>query len=267
MSPLPRVIDECPPILNSGLLAKNTRQSDVRKRTFVLVPGAWMGAWAWGRVTQILQEEGHTTFPLTLTGMGDRSHLANPQIGVETAIRDVLNAILYEDLDHIVLVGHSFAGKVVAVVADREPDRIDTLLFLDAIRPDKVRTPQGGMADWPESERDGIMGEVREKGDGWKFPLSDELLGSIGPDILGADRDWMLSKVTPLPIRLFEDPVVLSENYDGVKRAYVLCTKGGDDVAAIVKQGLDGEYRILDSGHWPMINKPAELVNAILEIT
>jgi pimeloyl-ACP methyl ester carboxylesterase len=232
----------------------------------VLVPGAWMGAWAWRRVTPILQAEGHATYPLTLTGMGDRSHLANPQIGVETAIQDVLNAILYEDLDHIILVGHSFAGKVVAGIADREPGRIDTLLFLDAIRPDKVRTPQGSIADWPE-ERDRMMKEVREKGDGWKFPLSNELLNNIGSDILGPDRDWMLSKITPLPIRLFEDPVVLSEKYDRVKKAYIFCTKGGDDVAAIVKGGLDGEYRILDSGHWPMINKPAELVNAMLEIT
>lgn len=236
------------------------------KRNFVLVPGAWMGAWSWRRVIPLLQEAGQGVYPTTLTGMGDRSHLATPKVGMETAIQDVLNALSFEDLNDVVLVGHSFAGKVVAAAADRDPDRIRTLLFLDAIRPAKVRTPQGGMADWSEKDREDVFRECREKGDGWKFYLSDELLGNIGSDIVGADKKWLQSKATPLPIKLFEEPVTLSGNYDRIKKAYILCTKGGDDVPAIEREGLDGEYRVLDSGHWPMISKPAELVKAMLEI-
>ena len=108
------------------------------KKTFVLVPGAWIGAWAWRRVIPLLERGGSAAYPLTLTGMGDRVHLASPQIGVETAIQDVINAIVYEGLEDVVLVGHSFAGKVVAAVADRMPDCIGTLLFVDAARPAKV---------------------------------------------------------------------------------------------------------------------------------
>jgi pimeloyl-ACP methyl ester carboxylesterase len=101
-----------------------------KKKTFFLVPGAWLGAWAWRRVIPLLEGAGNAAYPLTLTGMGDRVHLASPHVGMQTAIQDVVNSIVYEGLEDVVLVGHSFAGKVVAAVADRMPERIGTLLFL-----------------------------------------------------------------------------------------------------------------------------------------
>jgi pimeloyl-ACP methyl ester carboxylesterase len=236
------------------------------QKTFVLVPGAWLGAWAWRRVVPLLERAGSAAYPLTLTGMGDRVHLATSQVGIETAIQDVVNAIVYEGLDDVVLVGHSFAGKVVAAVADRIPERIGTLLFLDAIRPAKVRTPQGGIADWPQKDREDLLEEVKRRGDGWKFLISDEMMNTIGYDIVGKDRDWFLSKTTPWPLGMVQDPVTLSEKYDVVRKAYVFCTRGGDNVEEIMKEKLDGEYRVLESGHWPMITKPAELVQAMLEL-
>src|SRR3974377_661302 len=82
-------------------------------KPFVLVPGAWLGGWVWKRVAPLIQEKGYSVFPVTLTGMGDRVHLATKEVGVETAVRDVQNVIEYEDLEDIILVGHSFAGKIV----------------------------------------------------------------------------------------------------------------------------------------------------------
>ena len=111
--------------------------------TFVLVPGAWLGGWVWKKVVPLLEEKGHKIHAVTLTGMGERVHLASKEIGIETAIEDVLNIIKYNDLDDFVLVGHSFAGKVVAAVADRVPEKAKMVLYLDAFRPEKVRTPQG----------------------------------------------------------------------------------------------------------------------------
>lgn len=227
-----------------------------KKETFVLVPGAWLGAWAWRRVVPLLERGGNAAYPLTLTGMGDRVHLATPQVGLDTAIQDVINAILYEGLEDVVLVGHSFAGKVVAGVADRMPERIGTLLFVDAYRPARVRTPQG---DFSSEGRPTL-------GDGWRIPLTEDILGNIGKDVQGADREWMLSKVTPWLMRYAGDPVTLSGKFDSVKKAYILCTGGGDDVEAILKEKLDGEYRVLESGHWPMITKPTELVQSMLEL-
>lgn len=227
-----------------------------KKKTFVLVPGAWLGSWAWRRVAPLLERGGSAVYPLTLTGMGDRVHLATPQVGLETAVQDVINAIVYEDLEDVVLAGHSFAGKVVAAVADRMPERIGTLLFVDAYRPANVRTPQGDFSaeGWP------TLGEP------WRIPLTEEILGSIGKDLQGADREWMMSKVTPWLMRYAADPVTLSGKCDSVKKAYILCTGGGDNVEAILKEGLDGEHRVLESGHWPMITQPAELARAMLEL-
>jgi thioesterase domain-containing protein len=86
---------------------------------YLLVPGAWLGGWIWKKIVPMLQEKRHEVYPVTLTGMGNRVHLASRDVGIETAVQDVLNVIKYNDLDDFVLVGHSFAGKVAGAVADK----------------------------------------------------------------------------------------------------------------------------------------------------
>src|SRR2546422_3746422 len=225
-----------------------------RVATFVLVPGAWLGGWAWKKVSPLLEKEGHKVHSITLTGMGERVHLASKDVGIATAVQDVLNVVKYNDLQDFVLVGHSFAGKVVAVVADRAPERVRMVLYLDAFRPEKVRTPQGSFPDeWPS--------------DGWKVPFTDEIIDSIGKDVQDADREWMLSKATPIPIRMFRDPITLTGEHGAPRKSYIFCTGGGDNVQAILKENLDGPAKVIESGHWPMITKPAELVEDILFLT
>jgi len=227
--------------------------------TFVLVPGAWLGGWAWKKVVPLLEEKGHGVYAVTLTGMGERVHLASKDVGMETAIQDVLNVIRYNDLDDFVLVGHSFAGKVVAAVADREPEKVNEILYLDAFRPDKVRTPQGAFD--PVSE----YGPPPEGTDA--LPLTEEIVDNIGKDVKGADRKWMLSKATPWPLRLAKEPITLSKKFDSVKSAYIFCARSGDPVDEILegKWGkLEGPHRLMDTGHWPMITKPEELVADML---
>lgn len=215
------------------------------------MPGAWLGGWVWKKVTPLLEQKGHDACAVTLTGMGERVHLVSKDVGIETAIQDVLNVINCGDLDDFVLVGHSFAGKVVAAVADRVPERVKMILYLDAFRPEKkVRTPQGRFSD--------------ATGAGLTIPLTEEILDNIGKDVQGEDRKWMLSKATPWPAKYAGDPVTLSENFDSLKSAYVFCTGGGDDVEEILKEKLDGPYRVIESGHFPMITKPDELVQDLL---
>lgn len=220
--------------------------------TFVLVPGAWLGGWVWKKVIPPLEQKGHEAYAVTLTGMGERVHLASKDIGIETAIQDVLNVIKYNDLDDFILLGHSFAGKVVAAVADRKPKKVRVLLYLDAFRPRNVRTPQGSFTD--------------AIGAGLTIPITEEILDSTGKDVQGADREWMLSKATPWPTKYAGDPVILSENFDSVKKAYIFCTGGGDNVDEILKEKLDGPVRVIESGHWPMITKPDELVENMLSL-
>jgi pimeloyl-ACP methyl ester carboxylesterase len=180
---------------------------------------------------------------------------------METATLDVLNVIKYYDLDDLVLVGHSFAGKVAAAVADRETKKVRLLLYVDAFRPDKVRTPQGSFD--PAAE----YGPPPPGSN--SIPLTERIIDSIGREVNGPEREWMLSKATPWPIKLAADPITLSENLDSVKSAYIFCSQSGDPVDDIIagKWGkLEGPYTLIDSGHWPMITKPKELVDDMLSL-
>jgi len=212
-------------------------------------------------VTPVLEKKGHQAYPVTLTGMGERVHLARDDIGMETAIQDVLNTIKFNDVNDFVLVGHSFAGKVAAAVADRAHDKVRKVIYVDALRPEIVREPQGGFDPTRE------FGAPPRGGDA--IPLTEEIIDRIGKDVVGENRKWMMSLATPWPIKLAKDPITLSENYDPEKEAYVFCTLSGDPVDEIVagKWGkLNGPYRIIETGHWPMITKPNELAEDMVSL-
>ena len=232
---------------------------------FVLVPGAWLGAWAWKKVVPRLEKRGHLAYPVTLTGVAERAHVASEDVGMEAGIQDVLNVIWHNDLDDAVVVGHSFAGKVAAAVADRAADKVRFVIYLDGFVPAKVRTPQGSFPD-----------EFPVQGSSVPFP--EEFLDAVGKDVKGADRAWLTTKASPLPVRYFRDSITLSEVYDSVKRAYIYCTGGdtlawylsqspGHTVDEVLKAKLDGPYRLIDSGHYPMITKPQELTDALISLT
>ncbi|MDG6964866.1 MAG: alpha/beta hydrolase [Nitrososphaerota archaeon] len=229
---------------------------------FVLVPGAWLGAWVWKGVADQLAKEGHEAYPVTLTGMGERVHLMSREVGMETAISDVLNVIRYNGLDDYVLVGHSFAGKVAAAVADRAHDEVKKVIYLDAVRPERVRTPQAGFD--PTKEFPALTA------DKLGVTLTESIIDAIGKDVVGEKRKWMMSLATPWPVKLAKDPITLSKSYDGVREAYVLCTLSGDPVDEIVagKWGkLEGPYRLIEAGHWPMITKPKETAEALVALS
>src|SRR5690348_9394248 len=100
--------------------------------TFVLVHGASSGAWAWNRlVAPLLRRKGHDVFPVTLTGLGDRAHLGTPETNLDTHVQDVVNVLFYEDLNDVILAGHSYGGVVITGVADRCPERLRQLVYLD----------------------------------------------------------------------------------------------------------------------------------------
>jgi pimeloyl-ACP methyl ester carboxylesterase len=103
--------------------------------TFVLVHPAWFGGWCWRKLTPLLHAQGHTVHTPTLTGLGERAHLANRWVGLETHVSDVANVLRFEDIHDVILVGNSSAGAVITVVADRAPERIQQVVYLDAFVP------------------------------------------------------------------------------------------------------------------------------------
>lgn len=229
---------------------------------FVLIPGAWLGAWAWKDVVGHLERAGHEAYPVTLTGMGERVHLATHEVGMETAIHDVLNLMRYSELEEdVTLVGHSFAGKVAAAVADRAHQKVRKVVYVDSFRPERVREPQAGFDPTKE------FGPVPPGALG--VPLTEKIIDTIGKDLQGPRRRRMLALATPWPIRMARDPITLSEQYDAIKEAYVLCSLSGDPVDEIVagKWGpLVGPHRILETGHWPMLTQPEPLAKHLIEL-
>jgi pimeloyl-ACP methyl ester carboxylesterase len=135
--------------------------------TFVIVHGGWGGAWEWRAFAPLLQQAGHEVLRTTLTGLGERVHLASPEISLGTHVRDVVNALFYEDLRDVILVGHSYGGAVVTGAAERVPERLAHLVYVDAFVPEDGQVGHGLLgpevaADWRE--------RVRTLGDGWRLP-------------------------------------------------------------------------------------------------
>ncbi|MEV8631592.1 alpha/beta hydrolase [Streptosporangium sp. NPDC051023] len=103
--------------------------------TFVLIPGMCHGGWCFHELTEQLRSHGHRAYPLTLTGLSERSHLLHGGVNLDTHIQDVTGVLAAEQLQDAVLVGHSYGGMVITGVADRMPERVRSLVYLDAVVP------------------------------------------------------------------------------------------------------------------------------------
>src|SRR5580658_10519078 len=171
--------------------------------TFVLVHGAWHGSWCWKRVRGALQKQGHEVFTPTLSGVGERSHLLTQQIDLDTHTLDVLNLIQWEELDDIVLCGHSYGGMVATGVADRIPERIRALVFLDAFVPESGQS----LMDFAPIPDNQLI-------DGWKCrPISAEVFG-----VNLADRAWVDRQCTLQSLACFSQPAHLTGGLARISR-------------------------------------------------
>jgi pimeloyl-ACP methyl ester carboxylesterase len=153
----------------------------------VLIHGAWQGSWVWERVADRLRAAGHRVYTPSLTGLGERAHLAGPEVNLETHIADVIGVIEHHELDGILLCGHSYGGMVVAGAADRLHQRIKSLVFLDAFIP----TPGKSLFDLQPPERaQSMREEARAQGDGWRIKrLSGNYFRVADPaDVARLDR-------------------------------------------------------------------------------
>ena len=186
--------------------------------TFVLVHGAWHGGWCWKRVRDILQRLGHEVFTPTLTGVGERAHLLDPKVDLETHINDVLHLIRWEELNDVVLCGHSYAGCVVSAVADRIPERISHLVYLDAFVPETGKSLHDCL---PEEQRALQLELCGQIGDGWKVPPIPAEVFNVN----AADRAWVDRQCTPQPLATFQQPVLRTgKPLPAGKVTYVLAT-------------------------------------------
>jgi pimeloyl-ACP methyl ester carboxylesterase len=175
--------------------------------TFVLVHGAWSGGYTWQRIARNLRHDGHEVYAPTLTGLGERSHLLHPGIDLDTHIADVRNLVEFEQLDRIVLVGHSYGGMVVTGVADAIPEKITTLVYLDAF------VPQNG-----QSAADLQPPGRARPDDGVAVPPLPLTAFGVAPGKAAANE----ARRRPHPVRCFTQKIKLTGGIDRVKdRRYI----------------------------------------------
>jgi pimeloyl-ACP methyl ester carboxylesterase len=210
----------------------------------------------WRAPASLLRAAGHEVFTPTLTGLCDRVHLAHPDVDLDTHIQDIVGVLQYEDLHDVILVGASYAGMVITGVAERVPERLGHLVYVDGVVPEDgealidLCTPQM-VAELEE--------KVRTQGDGWRLPA----------DPLSELR------ITDHPFKTFLQPVTVGNPAAAaIPRTYICCTDKPDDwfwgpvfYSSIERVRAAGwRYHELPSGHTPMLSMPQELTDFLLEL-
>ncbi|MFK7943979.1 MAG: alpha/beta hydrolase family protein [Paracoccaceae bacterium] len=187
-------------------------------KTFVLIHGAWHGGWCWERVADILRTRGHRVTTLTQTGLGERRHLISTNLTLDTFIHDATNHLTYEDLTDVVLVGHSFGSNAVSGAAERMPERIAEVVYLDST----ILGPGERLVDHmsPGALRDRVQA-IKGSPDGISLPPPPaEIFGVLDP----ADQAWVEARLTPHPISTMLAPLPITTAPGAGKRTrYIAC--------------------------------------------
>jgi len=221
--------------------------------TYVFVAGGGWGGFIWRAVASGLREQGHEVFTPTLTGVGERVHLASPQIDLETHVQDILGVLEYEDLHEVILVGHSYGGLVITGVAERVPERLAQLVYLDGL------VPQDGQSGWDVTDpalRARIEERVRARGDGWRL---------LPPPDAPA-------RLTAHPFKPLTQPVTMKNPAAArLPHTFVCCTQTQrgkltlDPIVARVR--AEGwRYYEVEADHMAMSSAPMAIVKILLEI-
>jgi pimeloyl-ACP methyl ester carboxylesterase len=229
--------------------------------TFLVCHGAWSAGWAWKRMHPLMAARGHRLVTPSCTSLGERAHLANPAIDLETHIQDVLNVIKYEDLRDVVLIGHSYGGMVATGVADRARDRIAQLIYLDAFVPDDGQS----LLDLNDPARE-RMQDLAEAGDGWRVPPNP-----TPPDTPPADVAWLTERRVDMPIKCFLMPLKLHGGALTLPRSYIYATRitPADTFGRFARRAKSEpgwRYYEIDASHSPNVTAPEALM-ALLQKT
>ncbi len=222
------------------------------------------------------QGEGHKAYPVTLTGLDERVHLASPEVDLETHITDLVNLVEFEDLRDVVLLGHSYGGLVVTGAADRIPERISELVYLDT-----APLPDGGslIEKFPPELRKRTEEQVQELGEGWKFPIPPpEELADMA-SLEGVDEDHLrllYSRATPQPFGTYTQPLHLKNPAgEELPKLGILCSFSLDQVKEMIASGnplfrelARPEWRFVElpTGHYPMFSRPEDLAKLLTDL-
>ena len=225
---------------------------------YLLVHGGFYGGWGWTQVAKYLRAEGHEVFTPTLTGLGERAHLANPEINLDTHIQDIIGVLECEDLSQVILVGHSYGSMVITGVAEREPERLSRLVYVDTAIPKDGQSWLDLMG--PEMAKQ-FLDLAKKEGDGWRIPL------------VPSPPRWQ-----PHPLKTCTDSLeVKNPAAVRIPRAFIHCTsRSKESPVALAWPAIDRTaedakrqgwwYRSLPAEHGVNLTMPKELSEILLEL-
>jgi pimeloyl-ACP methyl ester carboxylesterase len=236
--------------------------------TVVLVHGAWFGGWCWQKVIPFFEAAGHEVYAPTLTGLAERASELSPDVGLDTHIQDVVGLLEEKNLHGVILVGHSYGAMVITGVVDQVPERIAHLVYLDTFVPRDGES----MANVTPIVIRLLRKKAQAHGDGWKVDSRGTYGVTTEPE-----RSWLLSKVTPQPLKTFEQPLHLKNPaiVSAKPRTHINCTDVGcfrslmrRTLARRALPPTEAGWRLrqLPTGHMAMITMPRELANLLLEV-
>ena len=241
--------------------SKGDQRSRSGKHTFVLVHGGWCGGWLWRHVAPRLQERGHTVTTPTLTGLGERQHLGNGSVTLATHIEDVVAHIKMEDLQDVTLVSQSYGGVVATGTLARIPDRIRSMIYLDAFVPEDGKSLVDCLP--PELQ---VPWMVFKDEDRPVPPLPLSFLGITDPVLV----DFLTPKLVDQPWRTLFDPVKVIPRPSHVRMSYVRCTANisghFDEIMERLTRDPEVRTAAIDTTHLCMLTAPEATVKTILNI-
>jgi pimeloyl-ACP methyl ester carboxylesterase len=225
--------------------------------TFVVAHGAWSAGWGWKKMHPLMSARGHRLITPTLTGLGERGHLARADIDLATHVTDILRVLEFEDLTGVNLIGHSYGGMVATGVADRARPRIAQLIYIDAFAP---------------SDGDSVIDLLPAAARAQRKPSADGFIPPtpMPPDTPAEDRAWAEPLRLPQPAKTFEQKLKMQNGALTLSRSYIYCTRNASDdrfrpfYERAKREGW-GAYEI-DSSHNPHITCPQVLADLLARI-
>ncbi|MDB5570612.1 MAG: esterase [Hyphomicrobiales bacterium] len=239
----------------------NLRDGQGSEHAFVLVHGAWHGAWCWRRVQARLRAQGRRAFAPTLTGLADRSHLMSAAITLDTHALDIVNLIRWEGLTNVCLVGHSYGGWPISAALERLEGVVTSLVYLDAFVPENGQ--RGMDVNTPRSRAD-VEAALAAGAVSRPAPPA----ASFG--VNAADRAWVDAQMTPQPVGVALTPIVLTGARDRIaKKTYMRAARYEnarfDDFHTQAQRDPTWRTRVFDCGHDVMLDMPDALADALVE--
>lgn len=228
---------------------------------YVLVHGAWHGAWCWRLVLPGLWAAGHRAFAVSLTGVGERAHLLRPDIRLQTHADDVCAVIEAEEMQRAVLVGHSYGGMVITAVADRLADRLSHLVYLDAVAPEPGESWSSGHTPETQAARRAAIAAT-----GTLPPADPAAFG-----LQGEDAAWVARRQTPQPGGVYDDPLHFdAQRINHLPRTFIDCTSPALPTIDVMRRRVRAApgWQVVEiaTGHDPMVSAPDELLAALLAV-